>query len=141
MSSIAKLSNGTLLQMGDGASPEVFTTIPEVMKISGPSVDFDLIDVSSHSSPDLFKEYIPGWSDGEVIAFQYNFRTSNTVHQNIRTNAYNATKTNFKVVFPDTPLNTVKSATYVKNNTPTADAGKQMLADGRLKVTGAPIWS
>jgi hypothetical protein len=68
MASIAKISNGTLLKIGDGASPENFTTIPEVMRLSGPSVRFDLLDVTSHDTVGFFREWIPGLADGERVS-------------------------------------------------------------------------
>lgn len=141
MSTIAKLSNGSLLKKGDGAAPEVFTTIPGVRKLSGPAVDFDLLDVSDHDTPNLFREFIPGWSDGDVIRAMVSWRPSNTVHVSVRTDAYAATLRNLKIVFPDTSLNTVTMSTYLKTWVPTADPGQEMRADLSAKITGAPVWS
>ena len=51
---------GTLLKRGDGGAPEVFTTVPEVGSISGPSMETDEAEVTSHSSAasGAFKEFI-----------------------------------------------------------------------------------
>jgi hypothetical protein len=141
MATIAKLSNGSLLQIGDGGGSEIFTTVPEVKKLAGPGAKFDLLDVSSHDTPTLFREYIPGFSDGDSIRFTINWRPSNTVHKGIRIDAYAATLRNFKIVFPDTPFNTVKSSTYIQDFSPTADVGTEMTAAGMLKITGAPVWT
>lgn len=139
--SIAKIANGTLLKVGDGASAEAFTTIPEVMRLSGPSIKFDLLDVTSHDSPGFFREFIPGLADGETITASVNWRPSNTVHKNIRIDAYARTLRNFKVVFPDTSDNTVSVAGYIQSFPPKADIGTPLLADLSVKITGAPIWS
>lgn len=139
--SIAKLSNGSLLKVGDGASVEVFTTIPEVMNLSGPSTKFDLLDVSSHDTSGFFREYIPGFADGDFIKATINWRPSNTVHKNIRIDAEARTLRNAKVVWPDTTLNTVSVATYITGLAPNADVGKPMTNSIELKVTGAPVWS
>lgn len=141
MATIAKLSNGALLKVGDGAGPEVFTTVPEVKRLSGPAVRFDLLDVSSHDTVGFFKEWIPGMADGDSIAFSVNWRPSNAVHKAIRVAAYAQTLRNFKIIFPDTPDNTVTMATYIQDWAPTADVATEMKADGRLKVTGAPAWT
>lgn len=141
MSTIAKLSNGTLLKLGDGAGPEVFTTIPEVDKVTGPAVKFDLVDVSSHDSPGLFREYIPGFSDGDMIRAALNWRASNAVHKRLRVDQYAATLRNVKLIFPDSSDNTVLSSTYIQELAPNADAGKQMAANLGFKITGAPAWS
>lgn len=139
--SIAKLSNGTLLNIGDGAGPEVFTTVPEVDKLSGPGVKFDLLDVSSHDTSGLFREWLPGFSDGDSIRFMLNWRPSNTVHKKLRVDSYAATKRSFKLVFPDGTDNTVLMSNYIVDLSPVADAGSQMKMGGNLKITGAPAWS
>lgn len=141
MATIAKISNGTLLKVGDGASPEVFTTVPEVMRLTGPSIRFDLLDVTSHDTVGFFREYIPGLADGEKVAASVNWRPSNTVHKNLRIDAYARTLRNFKIVFPDSADNTVTMATYIENQTPRADIGTPLNMDISLKVTGAPVWS
>lgn len=141
MATIAKISNGTLLKVGDGASPEVYTTVPEVMRLTGPSVRFDLLDVTSHDTVGFFREFIPGLADGEKIAASVNWRPSNTVHKNLRIDAYARTLRNFRIVFPDSSDNTVTSATYIESQIPKADIGTPLNMDISLKVTGAPVWS
>jgi hypothetical protein len=67
-------SQGTLLKVGNGATPtEVFTTIAEVMDISGPEETLDTEETTSHSSPDNRKEYIGTLKDGGDISFDLNF--------------------------------------------------------------------
>ena len=41
---------GTLLQIGNGASPEVFYSIANIGDISGPSTSAAVVDVTSHTS-------------------------------------------------------------------------------------------
>lgn len=141
MASIAKIANGTLLKVGDAASPEVFTTVPEMMKISGPSVKFDLLDVTSHDSSGFFREFIPGLADGDNIAGEMNWRPANAVHVSLRVDSYARTLRNFKTVFPDTATNTVLTANYIANISPTADIGAVLKAAITVKVTGLPAWS
>lgn len=140
--SIAKIANGTLLKVGDAVTPtEGFTTVPEVMRYRGPSVRFDLLDVTSHDSSGFFKEFIPGLADGESISATINWRPSNAVHKSLRIDSYASTKRNFKAVFPDTTDNTVLVSTYVTKIEPRADIGKPLEADIEIKITGAPAWS
>lgn len=141
MATIAKLATGALLKVGDGASPEVFTTVPEVKRMRGPAVRFDLIDVSSHDTVGAFREYIPGFADGDAITGEGNWRPSNTVHKNIRIDAYAQTKRNFKLIFADISDNNVLCNTFIQNWEPREDAGSPLLYDFSLKITGAPTWS
>jgi hypothetical protein len=142
MSTIAVVANGTLLKHGDGsASPEVFTTVPEVTKLSGPAVKFDLLDATSHDSSGFFREFVPGLADGDDIAFDIHWKPSNAVHKALRVDSYARTFRNFKVVFPDATDNTVTVGSYVASIVPKADIGTILEASGSLKVTGLPAWS
>lgn len=141
MSTIAKIASGTLLKVGDGASPEVYTTVPEMTKLSGPSISFNLLDVTSHDSASYFREYIPGLADGDNIAGECNWRPSNAVHKSLRVDSYARTLRNFKTIFPDSADNTVITATYIQALAPKADIGAVLVASLTVKVTGVPVWS
>lgn len=141
MASIAIIANGTLFKKGDSASPEVFTTVPEVMRLGGPTIRFDLLDVTSHDTVGFFREFIPGLADGERVAATVNWRPSNTIHKGIRVDSYARTLRNYRLVFPDTPDNTVTMATYTEAIAPKADIGTVLVADITVKITGAPVWT
>ena len=65
----AFIGHGTLLQRGDGGDPETFTTVAEVLNISGPSLSRDTIDVTTMDSPDEWIEFIAGLNDVGEITF------------------------------------------------------------------------
>ncbi len=140
--SIAVIANGTLLQIGDGASPEVFTTVPEVTKLSGPAVKFDLLDVTSHDSPGFFREFIPGLADGDNIAGEINWVPANVVHKGLRVDSYARTLRNFKVIFPPGSADdTVDVASFITQIEPKSDIGAVQIASLTIKVTGLPVWT
>lgn len=139
MATIAKIANGTLCKLDAGGA--VYTTIPEVMRLSGPSIRFDLLDVTSHDTVGFFREFIPGLADGEKITAAINWRPSNVIHKQLRVDSYARTLRSVKIIFPDTPDNTVTSDTYIETIQPKADIGTPMGAEVSFKVTGAPVWS
>ncbi|MBZ2172192.1 phage tail tube protein [Nitratidesulfovibrio sp. SRB-5] len=55
------LSKGSVLKLGDGAEPEVFTTLPGLTKLSIDGISKDDIDVTDLESDG--KEYAPGLAD------------------------------------------------------------------------------
>lgn len=55
------LSKGSVLKLGDGAEPEVFTTVPQLSKLSIDGISKDDIDVTDLESEG--KEYAPGLTD------------------------------------------------------------------------------
>lgn len=139
--SIAVLSNGTLFKHGDGASPEVFTTIPEVLKLSVPGEKFDLLDISSHDNPTIYRRFMAGFSDGGVLTAEIHWTPANSVHAALQTDNHNVTLRNFKVVFPATPNNTASFSAYVEDISPNGDVGKPLTATVRLRIAGAITWS
>lgn len=53
-----KVGQGTVVEWGDGADPEVFTAIPNVTNISPPSASREIYDVTAHDSPTNAAGYI-----------------------------------------------------------------------------------
>jgi len=75
-----KSSFGTFLQMGDGGAPEAFTTIAEVGDIAGPAVSRDTEEVTNHSSPDGYEEFINTIKRSGEVSFPINFIPDNPTH-------------------------------------------------------------
>lgn len=75
-----KSSFGTFLQMGDGGAPEAFTTIAEVGDISGPAVSRDTEEVTNHSSPDGYEEFITTIKRSGEVTFPINFIPDHPTH-------------------------------------------------------------
>ena len=62
-------ATGTLLQVGNGASPEVFSTIANIGDINGPTTQTALVDVTSHTSTSIpFRQKIPTLIDPGMVS-------------------------------------------------------------------------
>jgi predicted secreted protein len=137
MASGAVLGYQTLLQRGDGGSPEGFTTIAEVLDISGPSSSVDTIEVTNMDSPNNYKEYIAGLLDGGEVSFDCNF-TNVASQTNIIADHQNRTLRNFKMVLPLAGNPAWTFAGYVTgfdNSQPVQD---KITASFTIKITGKP---
>lgn len=77
---MAKQSHGTLLKLGDGEDPEVFTTIAEVKDIAGLSISADSEDVTSHDSEDGWAEQMPTLLHGGEFSFDVNLNPTAATH-------------------------------------------------------------
>ncbi len=75
MTTSATSGSGSLFQLGDGASPEVFTTIGEGTTVGAIGVKKDLIDVTHFQS--TAKEFIGGLSDGQEFEVTCNYVATN----------------------------------------------------------------
>ncbi len=131
--------HGTLLQIGDGASPENFTTIAEVTDINGPNISVDTVDVTSHSSPGAYKEYIVSLIEPGEVRFTVNFIPTDATHgltSGLLKDLQDRTLRNFQLVFPDATSTTYAFSAYVTGfqiKEPTTDV---LGADVTLKITG-----
>jgi len=73
MATGAKLGYGSLLKKGNGASPEIFNTIAEIIEVSGFGAERALIEVTNFDSANSFREYIAGMKDGVQFTARANF--------------------------------------------------------------------
>lgn len=142
MSTIAVSSQGTLFKIESDTSAGTFTTIPEVSKLTAPSVKFDLLDATSHDSTGGFKEYVPGLADGENATADYWIVYANALHTQLRVDSYAKTLKNFKIVFISGGTgSTIAFAAYIVGINPMADAGQLQKSTVTCKVTGQPTWT
>lgn len=133
---------GTKIKRGDGGSPETFSDVGEVRSISGPSIEVDEQEVTTHSSAALgaFKEFIATLIDAGSIEFDINYVPSDITHQAIRSDLLLRRIGNWKIVLPGL-VETISFKAFVKSapyEFPTDNVVKQKIA---LRVTGAPTWS
>jgi Lambda phage tail tube protein, TTP len=110
---VAIAATGTLLQIGDGAGSESFTTIAEVKDIDGPKMSTDTVDTTSHDGPG-FHTFLPTLKSSGDMTFDINFNKSAT--QGFGTGLYNdyrnRTRRNFQLVPPSISA-TASFAAYV----------------------------
>jgi len=134
-------SFGTLLKIGDGLSPESFTTIAEVTDISGPGLELDAIEATSHSSTGGYKEFIGGLLDGGEVSFEISFIPTNATHSYTSGLIYalrNRTVRNFQLVFPNVGATTWAFAALVTGFEPKEPVDDKLSASVTLKITGQP---
>lgn len=135
MSSSALSSQGMTIGIGNGASPEVFTTIAEVKSIDGPGGQANEIDVTDLSS--TAKEYVLGLQDEGDITLDINYLPANTQHAAIRTLRGNGNVNNFRISFTDSPVTTWTFAARVKGFSISNAVDGITGASVTLRVTGS----
>jgi len=107
MSSQALEAQGTVLKIGDSASPEVFTAIPEIKNFTGPGGSAAVIDVTDLSS--AAKEKRMGLADEGQLSFVIHYIPSDTQHAALRAARASRVETNFQIEFTDASPATVWS--------------------------------
>lgn len=141
MTSSATIGFGTLFKRGDGGGPEAFTTLAEVVSISGPSLSMDTVDVTHMESTGTYREFIPGLKDGGEVSVTLNFLPADATQNataGILKDYNDRVLRNFQIVFPDSGNTTWTIAGYVtafEQETPLED---KMTAEVTIKVSGEP---
>jgi len=96
-------AKGTLQQMGDGASPEVFTTISQVRSIAGPTTKATVVDVTTHSTSGNWMEKLAVLIDPGDNSFAINYDKTDAKHAfstGLWNDMINLTSRNHRTVMP-----------------------------------------
>jgi len=123
--------------IGDGATPEVFSRIPEVGDIKAPKGTAEEIDVSSHDS--AAKEFLLGLSDGGECSFPINFIPGDTAQQALYDASKSKALVNFQIKDDDVPSMTLAFAARVKEFPFVFPVSGAVTTDVVLRVSGDPI--
>ncbi len=90
----------TLLQLGDGATPEKFTTIGEIFSITGPSMSVEMVEATDLS--DSAKDFVcVNVTNGGEVTFEVNFDEDDTTQASLITKLLAGTENNYQLCFPD----------------------------------------
>lgn len=73
-------AKGTLFKIGDGASPEVFSTVAQMRSISGPSTTGVKQDITTHSTAGNWMEAAVVLNDPGTIGFPANYDSAEATH-------------------------------------------------------------
>lgn len=137
----AQKGHGTLLEKGDGASPEVFTTIAEVLDIDGVKLGLEPLDATSHDSPDGWIERIGGLLDGGEVSFSVNLIADDPTHDEttgLESELVGRTKKNYQIVVNGASgPKTISFAALVTSYEVKAPVEGKLTADITLTISGA----
>jgi hypothetical protein len=127
-------TQGTVISIGDAASPEVFTAIPQVVSISGPDGQTPEVDVTNLSS--TAREFILGLNDnGNVsVPLQYD---AGAVHEGLYAKWAARTAHNFRITLTDSPATTLTFAARVQAFPFDVQADNVITVAMNLRITGA----
>ena len=135
MSSSALESQGMIIASGDGASPEVFATIPEVRSIGGPDGSDPEIDVTDLSS--TAHEFRMGLKDEGSITLDMMYIPKNAVHAALRADRAARTLRNFRITFTDSPATIWDFTAYVQSISVTNAVDSTTDASVTLRISGS----
>lgn len=141
MSTSARIGYGTLFASGNGASPEVFTTLGEVTNNTPPGWSRDTVDASHEQSPGAHREFIAGLADGGEVSLDLNFVPGGAAAASLEAEKAltgSSALINRRITFPDGSYQSFAAIlTGVELDSPLDD---KMSASVTFKVSGQPAF-
>ena len=141
MATSARIGYGTLFASGNGASPEVFTTLGEVTAITPPGWSRDTVDATHEQSPGAHREFIAGLADAGEVSLDINLVPGGAAKAAIEAEKAltgSSAAINRRITFPDgSYLTFVGIMTGDEEDSPIDD---KMSASLTYKVSGVPTF-
>jgi predicted secreted protein len=128
---------GTLLQRGNGASPEVFTTIPKVRNLKGPPLETTMLDTTALDTVGGYETMIPSLKKPGQPSFELDFMPDDSSHQALLGDFVNGTLRDFQIRWPD-GVTIWSFQAYVSKWEPSAAPTAVLTAAITLQISGAP---
>ena len=132
-------AKGTLQKIGDGASPELFTTIGQVRSISGPTTTATVQDVTTHSTAGNWMEKLATLIDPGTLGFPINYDSADATHQfatGMWADMIALTERNFRTVFPAS-IGYLSYASYLTGHGFDCPVDNVLQANIELTINGA----
>ena len=132
-----KAGFGTLLKIGDGGGPEVFTTVPECQDFSGPASATQTEDATHMESPNQYEEHIAVMNSGGELSGTCNHLPGNAAQTLMRTAHETLTRRNFQLCYVSAGKRHEFAGYVTSWNPRTPVKGKRQIA-WTIKITGKP---
>lgn len=129
-------TQGSRIEIGDGASPEVFTEIESVTDFNGFTGGRPLIDVTTLASTG--REFVTGIPDYGNLDFNIIYDGDETTHTDLYALFQNGESNTFRLVFPDSPEEIYTFTGFVLNFQFSGPLDEVVRAAVTIKVTGTP---
>lgn len=131
-------AHGTQIRSGNGdGPPETFTLIPSVGTISGPTDEFEEVDVTTQDSPLGSRELRAGLRDFGELTFALMWDPEDPMHARLAADADARTVRNYRLVLPNVAASTFSFSAFVKGRPAELPVDGVMQQSITLRITGA----
>ena len=127
---------GSQLKRGNGAVPEVFTTVPSCKTLDGPKLDSTMIDTTTLDVTGGYETFVMGLKKPGTVSFLLMWDPGDATHQALFSDYDNKTLRNFEVVWPDLGSETFSFSAYVKMAQGKAEPNTPLTMQMELQISG-----
>lgn len=131
---------GTQLQLGDGQSPENFSTIAEITKVGRTGSKMDLVDVTNMDSIGAYREKLATLLDAGQVAFDANYIPQDATQQALQGQFDGRTLSNWRIVIVG-GRGTFLFKAYSTSSDFDLSVDKASTFSGKLELSGQPTFA
>ena len=131
-------SQGVQLKRGNGAQPEVFTSIGQIVTFSGPGGTATVIDATHLGS--TAKEKVMGLADEGQLTFDIQYDPANVQHKALIDDRADKVARSFMLVLADADASEIEFTAYVTGFSIEGGVDALVMASVTLEITGAITW-
>ena len=139
MATNASIGYGTIFQRGDGADPETFTPVGEVINELPWDMTKDVVDATHHGSPNRYREKISGLRDAGEIVIEVNHVPGGTAFTDALSDFNDDVARNYKIVWSDT--SELEFSGILSNLSVTSPLDDKMVASLTYTLASEPTYT
>lgn len=125
------------LKKGDGADPEVFTAVAQIVNITPPQFGRETVDVTDRDSAGNVRQFLGHLKDYGEVSVSINYDPA--LHNTWVTDADSDDPINYRFTYPGGQVQT--AALLITSFAPDAPMDGALAATVGLKVSGKPTWA
>lgn len=130
---------GTVFSRGDGASPEVFTDVGDVLSVVGLGGVKDEVEITNLGS--VAKQFVSALSDFGEVQLELNWNPQDAEHVLLRSDQEGSARVNYRVIWADVSSTQVDFNGEVMEFSISTEPNDAVKASVRIKLSGALTWS
>lgn len=130
----------TKLLRGDGAEPEVFVVVAEILEVGDIKMSKGTFDDTTFDSPDGYEEVGAGQKKVDPIDFKVKYKKDATTAGLIRGDFESDDKVNYRIEWPDTPATTFTFAALVTGISMSTPKNENVTESFTFAPSGKPAW-
>ena len=131
---------GAVFAEGDGASPEAFTAVAEILSIGGPDQSVEEVDTTNLDSSGGFKETTPGLRDPGSYTLEMNWIKS-AEQVSMRDKLASGASGNYRLTGPDSPATVADFAGIITAFSMTIEPNSVFTASMTVRISGPTTFS
>ena len=126
-------AQGTTIAVGNGASPEVFTTIAGITDLA--EIPQEHAEVEKTDIADTHEQFFQGLGIASEVTFSGNLDSTNTAQDAVRTSKGADTTKNYKITLTDSPATLLTFSARVTRVAHSGPAKDRLMFHFTLKLT------